>query len=284
MTEVLSSCTSAHPDPLFDSVVRLFLDFGDAGQAVGSAFLVNGRHGRFIATAFHNLSGGISPFDRFHLDFPPRPLSIDVWYGGVRLGRFPTYAGGRSLFSVHPDREMRKQCDVAIIDYALLEANADAGLPRRFLEAKGVNEQSSDATHGYVQDMFLPAGRDALILGFPGGRDFAGRPIAVCCKLAAPPEAEMPYLLVSGPTYSGCSGAVAFARDYGGYFAETRSGLARAMRDHPVVDQWLGLYSGRLTSLRREEAEAPRTTQIGVVWTAGIIQEIGDHGVPDVLS
>jgi hypothetical protein len=266
------------------SVARLVLDFGPSGRAVASACLVRGRRGRFLATAFHNVSGGVSPEDRFVLGLPPRPLRIEVWLGDLPVGQFVTYAGGQSLFRVHPDPEKRRQCDVAVVDYALLEANAEAPLPRPFLEAVGVNEPLPGPVYGRVEDMFLPSGRDALVLGYPGGRDFAGRPIAACCKIAAIPDAGMPYILVSGPTSSGCSGAPVVARDFGGYFALGPSGPRRIRRELAVADQWLGLYSGRLQRLFSTGQPGPRTTQIGVIWTAAMVLAIGDAGIPDFLG
>jgi hypothetical protein len=276
--------TAASRDPMAGSVVKLVLDFGPSERAVASGFLVKGRHGRFLATAFHNVSGGISPYGRFFQGLPPRLLQIEVWWDDALVGHFPTYAGGRSLFRVHHDPELRRQCDVAVVDYALLEANADVLLPPSFLEAAGVNEHPVGPVHGRVDDMFLPSGRDALVFGFPGGRDFAGGPIAVCCKIAAVPDARMPYVLLSGPTCTGCSGAVVVARDFGGYFAMGPQGPRRVLRELPVVDQWLGLYSGRLTRLFRNEQPGPRTIQVGVVWTAASILEIGENGTPDFLA
>ncbi|MHC1711390.1 MAG: hypothetical protein AB9872_04480 [Solidesulfovibrio sp.] len=287
------SATAGTPEPLFNaaasrdpmagSVVKLVLDFGPSERAVATAFLVKGRYGRFLATAFHNVSGGISPYGRFYHGLPPRLPRIEVWCGDVLVGHFPAYAGGRSLFRVHPDPEVRRQCDVAVVDYALLEANADAPLVASFLEAAGVNEHPVGSVHGRVDDMFLPAGRDALVLGFPGGRDFAGGPIAVCCKIAAAPDVRMPYVLLSGPTCTGCSGAPALARDFGGYFSLGPQGPRRVLRAVPVVDQWLGLYSGRLTRLLQNNQPGPHTIQIGVVWTAASILEIGENGTPDFL-
>jgi hypothetical protein len=262
------------------SVVRLVLDFGPAGRAVASGFLVMGRRGRFLATAFHNCSGGISPESRFGRERQPRPLSIEFWHDETQVGRFPTYVGGRSLFRVHPDPEVRRGCDVAVFDCDLLASLADPPLPPEFLDLPGINEHPPGSVHGRVEDMFLPSGRDALVLGFPGGRDFAGGPIAAGCKIAAAPKARMPYLLVSGPTSSGCSGAPVLARDFGGYLALGPSGPRPARPDLAVVDQWLGLYSGRLRRLHDDGTRAA-LTQIGVVWTCGLVLDVGNEGVPD---
>lgn len=266
-------------EPMTGSVARLALDFGQSGRAVASAFLVKGRRGRFLATAFHNVSGGVSPGERFARNLRSRPLVLEIWLGDVWVGRFPTSVGGRSLFRVHPDPEVRRRCDVAVLDYPALAACAEVPLPQAFLDAPGINEHPCGPVHGRVEDMFLPAGRDALVLGFPGGRDFAGGPIAVCCQIAAAPDARMPYVLVSGPTSTGCSGAPAVARDFGGYLSLGPGGPRRSHGELAVVDQWLGLYSGRLTRLQDDGAR-PGTTQIGVVWTAGLVLEIGDAGVP----
>ncbi len=270
------------PDPAAAGVVRLVLDRGAAGKAVATAFLAWGGRGRFLATAFHNLSGGLTPQERFLGGQPPRPLSFEILLGGASVGRFPAYVGGRSLFRVHPDPEVRRSCDVAVLDFGALEALADAALPGSFLEAAGVNEPCPRPGHCRVADMFLPAGRGVLVLGFPGGRDYAGGPLAVACALAAAPDPAMPFLPVSGPTDRGCSGAPAVARDFGGYFALDRDGPRRDLAGLAVVDQWLGLYSGRLTRLRFG-GEGPATVQVGAVWTAGLVLEIGEAGVPDFL-
>jgi hypothetical protein len=273
---------SPGPDPLAGSVARLVLDRGPTARAVATAFLAKGRRGRFLATAFHNLSGGLAPGDRFAQGLPPRALDLEIHLGSLRVGRFASYVGGRSLFRVHPDPEIRRACDVAVLDFTALEACADAPLPGAFLDALGINEQPDGPGYGRVTDMFLPAGRDALVLGFPGGRDFAGTPLAVGCKIAAAPDPTMPYLPISGPTAQGCSGAPAVARDFGGYLALGPGGPQPAGGDLAVVDQWLGLYSGRLTRLRND-GPGPGTIQIGVVWTAGLVLDIGDAGVPDFL-
>ncbi|MTJ80193.1 MAG: hypothetical protein F8N37_04100 [Telmatospirillum sp.] len=274
-------------DPLTASVVRLVLHFGPDDRAVATGFLVAGRTGRFVATAFHNLSGGVSPYRRFALLEPPRPLEVEVWQGGDLIARFPTYAGGRSLFRVHRDPVMRAQCDIAAIDYGLLEANRAGGrLPDAFLATPGVNEPRTGPVYGRVRDMFLPAGRDVLVPGYPGGRDYAGRPIAVCCKIAAEPDDAMPFMLLSGPTSSGCSGAPVVARqcllpEGGGYFPAGAAAPARLPGDIRVIDQWLGLYSGRLTSVGHDGDRLPAVTQIGVAWTITLVRATGDDGVPD---
>ncbi|WP_428565194.1 MAG: hypothetical protein ACP59X_03730 [Solidesulfovibrio sp. DCME] len=269
-------------DPATAGVVRLVLDRGAAGAAVATAFLVAGRRGRFLATAFHNLSGGLTPGERFLRGLPPNPLSFEVHLGAVRVGRFSAYVGGRSLFRVHPDPGLRGGCDVAALDFGVLEAVAGGPLPRAFLEAPAVNEAPAVPGHGQVTDMYLPAGRGVLVLGYPGGRDYAGRPLAVGCALAAAPDPAMPYLAVSGPTSRGCSGAPAVARDFGGYLALGPTGLGRARPGLAVADQWLGLYSGRLTRLGTG-GPGPATIQVGVVWTAGVVLETGEDGVPDFL-
>ncbi len=270
------------PDPACAGVVRLTLDRAGEGRAVATAFLVRGARGRYLATAFHNLSGGLAPWARFGRGLVPGPVSFEAHLGELRIGRFAAYVGGRSLFRVHGDEEVRRGCDVAVLDVAVLEACADGPLPRAFFEAAAINEATGDPAHGRVEDMFLPAGRDALVLGFPGGRDFAGGPLAVGCKIAAVPDPAMPYVPVSGPTSRGCSGAPVVAREFGGYLALGANGPRRARTDLAVVDQWLGLYSGRLTRLR-DDGAGPATIQVGVVWTAGLVLEIGADGVPDFL-
>ncbi len=266
-------------------VVKLALDFGFKGWAVGTGFLLAGVNGPCVATAFHNCSGGISPMARFKGEARPNPLHIEMFFEGQRVARFAPYGKGCSLFRVHPDMERAGWCDVAVLDLdSLRHVQDENGASSPFWTNPGIYTtfaKCGGGDYALVTDMFLAAGHDALVFGYPGGRDFHESPIGVSCKIAALTEIKEPRLLLSGHTSAGCSGAPVVAREFGGYFSIGSSGLVRRCPDVPLVDQWLGLYSGRLENIGA--GPSARNTQIGVVWSARIVREVADMGVHDPL-
>lgn len=278
--------TSAHPIPRAAScVVKLILDFGHNSWAVGSGFLLPGMNGTCMATTFHNFSGGISPMARFKDGAMPNPLRIDLFYEGQRMAGFTPYGKDRSLFRVHPDMQASGWCDVAVLDLAELKTEQDEEEKNsNFWTHPGIDVSSApryNADYALVTDMFLAAGHDALVFGYPGGRDFHEMPIGVSCKIAALTEEKEPGLLLSGHTSAGCSGAPVVAREFGGYNSLGPSGLVRKNNSIPLVDQWVGLYSGRLENIG--EGQLAGNTQIGVVWSARTINEVATKGIYEAL-
>jgi len=275
----------AHCDPVSSQVVKLVLDFGGGKYwAVGAGFMLSGPSGPFMATAFHNFSGGLSPAARFQGRQPPRPLQVELVFEGRTVARFAPYEKGRSLFRVHPHAQICGNCDVAVVDYDDLRAHAaEDGADSRFWELPGINAYGNGNCRGYrqVSDMYLSAGHDVIVFGYPGGRDFREGPIGVGCKIAAQAGQAEPCLLLSGHTSTGCSGAPAVARGFGGYIAMDEGGLVRKERDAPITDQWLGLYSGRLESVG--SGLGAKKTQIGVVWSSHTVMEVAEHGMRDNL-
>jgi len=278
-------------DPVSACIVKLILTLEPNLWAVGTGFVLSGPEGPCLATAFHNLSGGISAQARFGAHIPPRPVLVDVVYAGESVAHFMPYADGKSLFRVHKNLMTRSgdyQCDVAVMDMALLRSHiTDKADDNPLWEQKGICAMHADCADAYVQgeDMFLPAGRSVLVFGFPGGRDFNGQPIAVSGSIAAHDGDTAPYLLLSGHTSAGCSGGPVVAREFGGYFRHEKECLIRHTPSAPLVDQWIGLYSGRLEPAANATAnKGPQEiTQVGVVWSAQTVRSVVQFGVCDRL-
>lgn len=272
-------------DPVSSQVVKLVLDFGGKFWAVGAGFIISCPKGRCVATAFHNFSGGLSPMARFQGGEPPRPLTVEAVFEGETVARFRPYSKGRSLFRVHPDALECGNCDVAVVDFDVLAAHALEGCENsEFWSLPGINVCGNGRRRGYVQvsDMYLSAGHDVLVFGYPGGRDFREGPIGVGCKIAAQAGDDEPCILLSGHTSTGCSGAPAVARGFGGYISLDEEGLVRKQREVPIIDQWLGLYSGRLESVG--SGLGAKKTQIGVVWSSRTVLEVSCDGIHDTLG
>lgn len=275
-------------DPVSACIVKLILTLEPNLWAVGTGFVLSDPDGPCLATAFHNLSGGISSRTRFGAQIPPRPVLVEVMYAGETVARFMPYADGRSLFRVHKNlltRSVDDQWDVAIMDMDRLRGYmTDRADTNPLWEQRGINEMHADCEDAYVQveDMFLPAGRSALVFGFPGGRDFSGQPIAVSGSIAAHGGDTAPYLLLSGHTSAGCSGGPVVAREFGGYFRHEKECLIRHTPSAPLVDQWIGLYSGRLEPAATDNGPQ-EITQVGVVWSAQTVRSVVQYGVYDRL-
>ncbi len=279
--------TVPQADPALSQVVKLILHFGQHKKAVGAGFIFSCGAKTWLATTFHNLSGGISPMARFRDRAQPRPVMVDIVHQGKSVARFSPYAKGKSLFQVHPDPCGIGGCDVATLELeTLAEHKTDGAHNTLFWTLPGLDTTTCGAPDcdGYalVSDMFLPTGHDALVFGYPGGYDYRDHPIGVSCKIAAQAGDVEPCLLLSGHTTSGCSGAPVIAREFGGYFSLSSDGLKKRRPDTALVDQWLGLYSGRLENTG--PGQQPHNTQIGVVWSALTAQEVARDGVRDRIG
>lgn len=262
------------PDPIQNYLIKIIIDLGDESWAVGSGFILYYKKTQYLVTAFHNLSGGISAEAHFKQKFPPRPSRIELYYADQLLLSFVPYVHNKSLFTVHPAATHLRGCDVATINLHTIipegitipNWNNTLGFPI------GSTQETPEPPHHIVTDMFLPAGSNALVYGYPGGRDYNGRPIAVGSKIAAYDPNE-PTILLSGYTSSGCSGGMVIARDTNGYLkTDSNNHLTRALNSYPLVDQLLGVYAGRLEGLTTGSSSFIRT-HIGVVWTTQVILE-----------
>ncbi|WP_147820147.1 hypothetical protein [Salidesulfovibrio onnuriiensis] len=270
------------PDPAAANVVRLVLTFGDSSQAIGTAFLVSGPDCPHLVTALHNFTGGVSAMARKRGDRAPRKVLVTMYHGPDKVAAFSPYQGTQGIFRMHPRPEENDWCDIASVSCdALREWAAPEALDHPFWELAGIDMPHTEKGYAQVEDMYLPTGKGALLFGFPGGRDYREHPIGVSCALAAGLPRES-YILLSGHMHAGCSGAPVVAREFGGYFALREDGPVRTLRDTPVVDQWLGLYSGRLLDMGAPGL-ASAETQVGVVWTPELVREVVDRGVPDSL-
>lgn len=263
-------------------VVQLALNFGQSRWGVGAGFVVAGRNGPFVATAFHNLSGGVSVEERKAGAYP-NPVQVELYYEGREVAKFMPYVRQRSLFRMqdHPEKEKAGWCDVATLSLSTLaewKTKGDEDEP--FWSCPGIGADLESRDYALRDDMFLAAGRDTLVFGYPGGREYFGDPIGVGCKIASCGGQE-PQFLLCGPSSAGCSGAPVVARDFGGYWHKREGILERKSPHVPIVDQWLGLYSGRLESVG-SSAERD-STQIGVVWSAQSVQMVAFAGTRDSI-
>lgn len=262
------------PDPMQHYLIKIIIDLGDDSWAVGSGFILYYKKTQYLVTAFHNVSGGISAEAHFKQKFPPRPSRIELYYADTLLLSFVPYVHNKSLFTVHPSATHLRGCDVATLNlHTIIPENTitphwdnTLGFPLDFCQ------NTPASPHRIVTDMFLPAGSNALVYGYPGGRDYNGHPIAVGSKIAAHDPNE-PTILLSGYTSSGCSGGMVIARDTNGYLRITDNNqVTRALQSYPLVDQLLGVYAGRLEGLTTGSSSFIRT-HIGVVWTTQVILE-----------
>ncbi|MFK4765230.1 hypothetical protein ACI3L3_10690 [Desulfobaculum sp. SPO524] len=277
------SRAASSDDPARDSVVRIILNLGDAGHAVGSGFVVAGPGGPSVITAFHSLSGGVCLRERLRAKTMPPPMRGSIRHGAEVIAEFPLYQRGISIFLRHPAPERANWCDVACIPFDTLTLYAvGASRAARFWSLPGIDLPRVDDGATLVDDMAVPVGKPVLLYGYPGGRDFWGAPIGVSATIAAHAP-ERSFLLISGDMDMGCSGAPAMAREFGGYMRSAQDGPQHVASRTPIVDQWLGMYSGRLYAVDAARQVTQHETSVGVVWTPETIRDVITDGVPDVL-
>lgn len=265
------------PDPIHKHLIKIVIHLGREQWAVGSGFVIRYRNKQYLVTAFHNVSGGVSAEARFNHNMPPRPTQVELYYEGQLLLSFLPYASRRSVFLIHPQAKYIGYCDVAVMDLSITISNLSGNA--LWSDTVGLQLQADASStqknaHQLVSDMFMPVGSNVIVYGFPGGRDYKGHPIGVGSKLAAC-SPEKPLMLLSGYTSSGCSGGLTLARDINGYNQLTDNcTLTRNLTGTPVVDQWLGVYAGRLEGLEAGEESGIIRTHIGVVWRSKTILEL----------
>lgn len=300
-------------DPIADATVKLvaYDSGGAANGKVASGFIVEGNKGRFLITNYHVLLG-ISPKARFENANPKFESEIEVWHGGVPIGRLRP--GVCQEYLVHPNfRQIL--CDIAAVPIDLFYPSplAKKGLGPNFLfegradgfhlvdSLNGIHKREINIGvfhHQCVEDMFLPIGRDATVFGYPGAYEFNFSPIGVNTKIASDAYGDEPSLLLSGPVYKGCSGAPVSARSIGGYQAfRERNQLGLGGSESLVyaieieygavalADQILGIYSGRLSAKDDEPNVAiDGGLGIGQVWKWRLVLEVMEEGIVDRLA
>ena len=295
-------------DPVMQRIVRLVAymtpDRSDR-PSVATGFIMERDGERFLISNYHVFTG-LSPERRFLGHHPKVPAVIEIWNFGVPVA--DVYVGTDYL--VHPDLR-NSLCDIAA--YNLSKAkDPEKGEPhqnfgrifnRRVnalkliapLDAPYCAEDGVEM-HRFVGDAFVPISRDATVFGYPGGIDFDSYAVGVNTKIASSFYSPLPYFLVSGTTYKGCSGGPVVARSIGGYLAlklarqeEFRRGWASSYRvcheeaTVPIVDQLIGIYSGRLLNLAEmnETGNEEGAGFIGKVWHWRLVKELLEMGIPD---
>lgn len=271
-------------DATCSSVVKIvtYKSDGSIDNRASTGFLVKGKNENFLVTNYHVVPG--MPVDtRFVRGPRTPPHTIELWHFGVPVAEA---SGANLIYKVHPDFA-QLHCDIAAIPIGQFRPSSKAKPHASgFSYNKNVSNietiralSQKDEVHGhkYVDDMFLPIGRDVTVFGFPGGIDQNSYPIGVNTKIAS--DAYRGHeILVSGGTYKGCSGGPAVARSIAGYQAllpkfpesfHSEYVVKTHMGSASIVDHIIGIYAGR--KIINQEHDEYRDTndnaiQVGVIW------------------
>lgn len=299
------------PEPITTRVVQLQA-YWDADRrespAYATGFLVEHDGKRYLVSNYHVFTGQ-SPDRRFNGAHPKVPAVIEVWWWGVPLADI--FVG--TDYVVHPNLRTLL-CDIAAfpLDKSREPIKGESRFSGTFrlynrrcasltqIEPIDAIASSHDGPtrHIFVQDKFLSVSSDTTIFGFPAGIDFDGYAVGINTKLASQFYCDSPYFLISGTAYSGCSGAPVVARSFGGYQALTPPDIDRvkgvvgrtASRHYthayqdlkvPIIDQLVGIYSGRMLGPVEKGAEERGWGFVCQVWRWSLVIETIRNGIPD---
>lgn len=297
------------PDPLPARTVQL-LAYRDAdcreSPSYATGFLIEHDGKRYLVSNYHVFTGQ-SPDRRFSGASPNIPAVIEVWWFGVPVADI--FVGTDYL--VHPKlRELL--CDIAAFPMDKckepLKGEPYMKTCRLYNNRVGamsyvepINAPASShggpQRHTFVQDTFLSISADTTIFGFPAGVGFNGSAVGINTKLASQVYSDLPYFLVSGTAYSGCSGAPVSARSFGGYRAlippdvDSVKGGLRSWSQYytcayqdlklPIIDQLIGIYSGRMIGPAETSVAERGWGFLCQVWKWQFVIETIENGVPD---
>jgi hypothetical protein len=124
-----------------------------------------------------------------------------------------------------------------------------------------------------TQDMNVRVGQEVFAIGYPFGLFLSGFPVWKRASVATEPEIDLeslPKFMVDTASRSGMSGSPVVRRQYGQYQTENGGTVVTA----GAATKFLGVYSGRVG------ADDELKAQLGIVWKAGVIDEIVSNGVP----
>ncbi len=295
------------PDPIPRRIVQL-LAYRDANlrenPAYATGFLIERSGKRYLVSNYHVFTGQ-SPDRRFKGAQPRIPAVIEVWSFGVPVADI--YVGADYI--VHPNLRTLL-CDIAAFPLEQCKEPIK-GAPymknsrlynNRVTSLNGVESIDTPlvyapSRHAFVQDTLLSVSSDTTVFGFPAGIDFNGYAVGRNTKIASQFYGDSPYFLVSGTSYSGCSGAPVSARSFGGYQSlvppdqDRVKGKLRAWSEYytytyqdikvPVIDQLIGIYSGRMIGPIDRLVEEPGASFVCQVWKWWLVIETVTNGVPD---
>jgi Trypsin-like peptidase domain len=125
-----------------------------------------------------------------------------------------------------------------------------------------------------VTKLLILISMEVFILGYPFGIEPPGFPVWKRGSVASEPDLVglgQPYLLVDTASRPGMSGAPVIRRSWTNHLVE--SGVAP--RDDIVATKVVGIYSGRLGTKDKEDA------QLGMVWPISLVEDIVAAGKRD---
>ena len=235
----------------------------DLQLSVGSGFLWSTPRQNYVVTAWHCLTGAHFATRQSLSPTGARPNKLRATF---LTGR------GDTLYQIHQNLRTDDDepgwlvhpagsvfIDVAVVPLALPLASAI------------INVGANNIPQSPVR---VDVGSDLFIVGFPLGIDRVNLPIWKRASVAIEPAAVLDrdgsrHLIVDTATREGMSGSPVYARRIGGYISDDGS-----LNISPGTStKFVGLYSGRLST------KDPLGAQLGIVWPAGLIEDIISRGV-----
>jgi hypothetical protein len=239
--------------PLYQTfqVTQFGLATGFIWEESGRSYLVTNWH---VVTAKDPLTGKhLSPTaaepDRLRILWHKRTdVSADSTGPRVQLEETLRDDANRPRWLVHP--RYGKKVDVAVIPVSVSDD----------MQLFPINKLKSD-------DLAVAVGMDVFIIGYPYGLGAGELPVWKRGSIASEPEMltdAQQHVLIDTASRPGMSGAPVIRRTYGSHLMKNGS----SMMGDPAKTQFLGVYSGRLTSTD------PLDAQLGMMWPAALLSEI----------
>lgn len=241
------------------------MSFGRTLLSTGTGFIWRAGGNAFLITNWHNVTG-IDPGTGKHLSRyagEPDTVTTQLDLAGSPPGtRGPVSlllrdANSSPLWLEHP---MARGVDVVALP--LPEMPGAVLYP--------INEMSDAPMH-------VSIGIDAFILGYPFGIDVSTLPIWKRASIASEPGVAVggqPCFYVDTASRPGMSGSPVILRSWGG-FQTDEGGMVSGPGS---ATKFIGVYSGRIGA--QDELKA----QLGIVWRAGVVDQIIAAGRPGSVT
>ncbi|MEO6843151.1 MAG: serine protease [Bradyrhizobium sp.] len=234
--------------------IEQFFNTTKLGEGTGFIWQYLGRF--YLVTNWHVISCRRFPTGENLLKHGGRPNQLQVLFN-VRIGDFGKQhhtihirdTNGNPSWLIHPSRN---------VDIAVLPLPYDG--KDIVFSLNPINGQADP-------DLFVGVGMDCYVLGYPFGSARPGFPVWKRGSIASEPDLARlttDYILVDTASRPGMSGAPVIVRSWGFHLYDDGSSTT----DEFARSKFIGVYSGRLVTRFREDA------QIGMVWTASLIDEI----------
>jgi hypothetical protein len=248
--------------------VRLTMYREEARLAVGSGFLW--RHGGLlcVVTAWHCLTGAHYQTRQSLSRTGARPDRVEAQFLDNSSAQRHNYnmflydKEGSPCWLVHPKGS--RSIDLAVFPVSLPLSDQ--------VVSRAINMEKQAPIR-------ISVGSDLFIVGFPLGIDRLGLPIWKRSSLASEPAALLDdegnrFLIVDSATREGMSGAAVFARRETVYESLTGD-VVVAPGTHT---KFVGVYTGRLAT------SDPMSAQLGIVWPAGLVEEVIVSGIIEAFA